>query len=111
VAVPCVLLPESWQLVHPPNKEVIKNLSLSYYYGAKIGVLGPNGSGKSTLLRIMANVDTEFTREAKAAQDTTIGYLAQEPRARARRIAYRPARNSMRPLGRAARNSARAKEC
>jgi sulfate-transporting ATPase len=65
--------------VHPPNKEVLKGLSLSFYHGAKIGVLGHNGSGKSTLLRIMAGVDTDFIGEAKAADGTKIGYLRQEP--------------------------------
>jgi ATP-binding cassette ChvD family protein len=65
--------------VHPPNKEVLKGLWLSFYPGAKIGVLGLNGSGKSTLLRIMAGVDTEFLGEAKPAEGTRIGYLPQEP--------------------------------
>ena len=65
--------------VHPPNKEVLKGLWLSFLPGAKIGVLGPNGSGKSTLLRIMAGVDTEYGGEAKPADGTRIGYLAQEP--------------------------------
>ncbi len=66
--------------VHPPNKEVLKGLWLSFYPGAKIGVLGTNGSGKSTLLRIMAGVDTEFAGEAKPADGTRIGYLPQEPK-------------------------------
>jgi ATP-binding cassette ChvD family protein len=65
--------------VHPPKKEVIKNLNLSFFHGAKIGVLGHNGSGKSTLLRIMAGLDTEFLGEAKAAEGTKIGFLQQEP--------------------------------
>ncbi len=65
--------------VHPPNKEVLKGIYLSFYPGAKIGVLGANGSGKSTLLRIMAGVDTDFFGEAKAADGTKIGYLPQEP--------------------------------
>ncbi len=65
--------------VHPPNKEVIKNLSLSFLPGAKIGVLGHNGTGKSTLLRIMAGIDTEFLGEAKAADGLKIGFLPQEP--------------------------------
>jgi ATP-binding cassette ChvD family protein len=65
--------------VHPPAKEVIKNLSLSFYHGAKIGVLGHNGAGKSTLLRIMAGVDNDFIGDAKAADGTRIGYLRQEP--------------------------------
>jgi energy-dependent translational throttle protein EttA len=66
--------------VHPPNKEVLKGLWLSFYPGAKIGVLGVNGSGKSTLLRIMAGVDKEYAGEAKPADGVRIGYLAQEPR-------------------------------
>ena len=65
--------------VHPPNKEVLKSLSLSFMHGAKIGVLGHNGSGKSSLLRIMAGVDTEHLGEARAADGTRIGYLRQEP--------------------------------
>jgi len=65
--------------VHPPNKEVLKGLWLSFFPGAKIGVLGANGSGKSTLLRIMAGVDKEFFGEAKPLDGTRIGYLAQEP--------------------------------
>ncbi|EYF08212.1 energy-dependent translational throttle protein EttA [Chondromyces apiculatus] len=65
--------------VHPPNKEVLKGLWLSFYPGAKIGVLGSNGSGKSTLLRIMAGVDKDFLGEAKAAEGTRIGFLQQEP--------------------------------
>ncbi|WP_437782346.1 energy-dependent translational throttle protein EttA [Sorangium sp. So ce1097] len=65
--------------VHPPNKEVLKGLWLSFYPGAKIGVLGANGAGKSTLLRIMAGVDKEYLGEAKPADGIRIGYLAQEP--------------------------------
>jgi ATP-binding cassette ChvD family protein len=66
--------------VHPPAKEVLKGMWLSFYPGAKIGVLGVNGSGKSTLLRIMAGVDTDYMGEAKAADGVRIGYLAQEPK-------------------------------
>jgi sulfate-transporting ATPase len=65
--------------VHPPNKEVLKNLTLAFLPGAKIGVLGHNGTGKSTLLRIMAGVDQEFLGEAKAADGIRIGFLPQEP--------------------------------
>ncbi|HVV16092.1 MAG TPA: energy-dependent translational throttle protein EttA [Polyangia bacterium] len=65
--------------VHPPNKEVLKGIFLSFYPGAKIGVLGGNGAGKSTLLRIMAGVDKDFFGEAKPADGTRIGYLSQEP--------------------------------
>jgi len=62
------------------KKPVIKDISLSYFYGAKIGVLGLNGSGKSSLLRIMAGVDKEFNGQAVLSQGYTVGYLEQEPR-------------------------------
>ena len=61
------------------KKAVLKDISLSYFYGAKIGVLGLNGSGKSTLLRIMAGVDTEFEGEVVLAPGHTVGFLEQEP--------------------------------
>jgi len=63
----------------PGGKEVLKNVSLSFLPGAKIGVLGLNGSGKSTLLKIMAGIETEFQGEAWAADGIKVGYLAQEP--------------------------------
>lgn len=66
--------------VYPPNRYVLKDIYLSYFYGAKIGVLGLNGSGKSSLLRIMAGVDTEFLGEAFPAKKMKVGYLEQEPR-------------------------------
>jgi len=65
--------------VVPPRREILKGIWLSFFPGAKIGVVGPNGSGKSTLLRIMAGVDADFQGEAWAAKGTRIGYLAQEP--------------------------------
>ena len=65
--------------VHPPDKEVLKDVTLAYLRGAKIGVLGPNGSGKSTLLRIMAGVDAEFRGDADLADGATVGLLEQEP--------------------------------
>src|SRR6478609_605642 len=65
--------------VHPPDKEVLKDITLAYFPGAKIGVLGPNGSGKSTLLRIMAGVDTEFRGDAQLAPGASVGLLEQEP--------------------------------
>jgi energy-dependent translational throttle protein EttA len=64
---------------HPPDKQVLKDISLSFLPGAKIGVLGLNGSGKSTLLRIMAGRDTEFRGEAQLAPGATVGLLEQEP--------------------------------
>jgi sulfate-transporting ATPase len=65
--------------VVPPKREILKDISLSFFPGAKIGVLGLNGSGKSTLLRIMAGVDTEFNGEARPQAGIKIGYLPQEP--------------------------------
>ena len=61
------------------KKPVIKDISLSYFYGAKIGVLGLNGSGKSSLLRIMAGVDKEFNGQAVLSPGYTVGFLEQEP--------------------------------
>ncbi len=63
----------------PPKREILKNISLSFFPGAKIGVLGLNGSGKSSLLRIMAGVDKEFDGEARPSSELTVGYLPQEP--------------------------------
>ena len=64
---------------YPPSKEVLKDISLSFYYGAKIGIIGQNGAGKSTLLRIMAGIDKEFQGEAWIEPGRTAGYLPQEP--------------------------------
>ena len=61
------------------GKPIIKDISLSYFYGAKIGVLGLNGSGKSTLLRIMAGVDKEFNGETMLSDGYSVGFLEQEP--------------------------------
>jgi ATP-binding cassette ChvD family protein len=66
--------------VVPPKREILKGIWLSFFFGAKIGVLGPNGSGKSTLLRIMAGEDREFLGEAFPARGIRVGYLPQEPR-------------------------------
>jgi sulfate-transporting ATPase len=65
--------------VHPPNRQVLKDISLGFYYGAKIGVLGLNGSGKSTLLRIIAGVDTGYVGELAVSKGYTIGFLEQDP--------------------------------
>jgi sulfate-transporting ATPase len=64
----------------PPKRQILKDISLSFFPGAKIGILGLNGAGKSTILRIMAGVDTEFDGEAKPMANLTIGYLEQEPK-------------------------------
>ena len=65
--------------VVPPNKQILKDIYLNFFPGAKIGVLGYNGAGKSTLLKIMAGTDTEIMGEARPQPDLKIGYLAQEP--------------------------------
>jgi energy-dependent translational throttle protein EttA len=64
---------------HPPDKEVLKDITLAFYPGAKIGVLGPNGAGKSSLLRIMAGVDDGYTGEARLTPGFSVGMLEQEP--------------------------------
>jgi energy-dependent translational throttle protein EttA len=66
--------------VYPPRKTVLKDIFLSFYYGAKIGIIGVNGSGKSTVMKIMAGLDTEFQGEAWIESGRTVGYLPQEPR-------------------------------
>jgi sulfate-transporting ATPase len=65
--------------IYPGGREVLKDISLSFFPGAKIGVIGPNGAGKSTLLKIMAQIDKEYNGEAWAADGATVGYLPQEP--------------------------------
>jgi ATP-binding cassette ChvD family protein len=65
--------------VHKPNRQVLKDIYLSFFYGAKIGVLGLNGAGKSTLLRIIAGVDTDYSGEIQSQKGITFGYLPQEP--------------------------------
>jgi ATP-binding cassette ChvD family protein len=65
--------------IHPPHRQVLKDISLSFFYGAKIGVIGLNGSGKSSLLRIIAGIDKEHIGEVLPSRDYTIGFLEQEP--------------------------------
>ena len=64
---------------YPPDRTVLENISLSFYPGAKIGVLGANGAGKSSLLKIMAGLDDGYQGEARLTPGFTVGYLAQEP--------------------------------
>ena len=66
--------------VHPPKNQVLRDISLGFYYGAKIGVLGLNGSGKSTLLRIMAGVDQDYVGEIAMSKGYSVGFLEQEPK-------------------------------
>src|SRR5512135_3194865 len=65
--------------IHPPNKQVLRDISLGFYYGAKIGVLGLNGAGKTTLLRIMAGLDPNYVGEIAMSKGYTVGLLEQEP--------------------------------
>src|SRR5438067_1701075 len=65
---------------YPPNKQVLRDIYLSFYYGAKIGVLGLNGAGKSTLLKIMAGEEKNFNGEARPGDGISVGYLHQEPK-------------------------------
>jgi len=65
--------------IYPPNRQVLRDISLGFFYGAKIGVLGLNGSGKSTLLRIMAGVDADYLGEIAMSKGYTVGFLEQEP--------------------------------
>ena len=66
--------------IHPPKNQVLKDIYLSFYYGAKIGVLGLNGSGKSTLLKMIAGVDKEYLGEITISKGYTVGLLEQEPK-------------------------------
>src|SRR5262252_2307267 len=79
MAPQCIFTMKDLRRSHPPNKEVLKGIYLSFFPGAKIGVIGSNGSGKSTLLRIMAGVDKDFFGEAKPADGISIGFVPQEP--------------------------------
>ena len=65
--------------IYPPQKQVLKNIYLSFFYGAKIGVIGLNGSGKSSVLKIIAGLDKSYQGEVVFAPGYTVGYLAQEP--------------------------------
>jgi len=65
--------------VYPPSKQVLKNIYLSFFYGAKIGIIGLNGSGKSSLLKIIAGVDKDFHGDLSFSQGYSVGYLEQEP--------------------------------
>lgn len=66
--------------VYPPKKQVLRDISLSFFYGAKIGVLGLNGSGKSSLLRIIAGVDKDYNGDVNASKGVSFGYLEQDPK-------------------------------
>ena len=84
--------------IHPPNKQVLRDISLGFYYGAKIGVLGLNGAGKSTLLRIMAGVDTDYVGEIAISKGYTTGLLDQEPRLDETKTVIEVVREAVQPI-------------
>ncbi len=84
--------------IHRPKKQVLKDIHLGFYYGAKIGVLGLNGAGKSSLLRIIAGVDTEYTGEVHLSKGYTIGYLEQEPKLEAGKTVRQIVEQGVQPL-------------
>jgi len=84
--------------IHPPNKQVLRDISLGFYYGAKIGVLGLNGAGKSTLLRIMAGLDTDYVGEIAQSKGYTTGLLEQEPRLDEGKTVIEVVREAVQPI-------------
>jgi ATP-binding cassette ChvD family protein len=84
--------------IHPPNKQVLRDISLGFYYGAKIGVLGLNGAGKSTLLRIMAGLDTDYVGEIAISKGYTTGLLDQEPRLDESKTVIEVVREAVQPI-------------
>ena len=80
------------------TKVVLKNIGISYYYGAKIGVIGPNGSGKSSLFKILAGIDTEFTGETSLAPGYTVGYLEQEPQLESGKTVIEIVKEGVKPI-------------
>ena len=84
--------------IHPPNKQVLRDISLGFYYGAKIGVLGLNGAGKSTLLRIMAGVDKDYVGEIAVSKGYTTGLLEQEPRLDESKTVIEVVREAVQPI-------------
>ncbi len=83
---------------HPPHRQVLKDISLSFYYGAKIGVIGLNGSGKSSLLKIIAGVDKDFQGEVIPARDYSLGFLEQEPQLDAEKTVKQVISESVQPV-------------
>jgi energy-dependent translational throttle protein EttA len=84
--------------IHPPNKQVLRDISLGFYYGAKIGVLGLNGAGKSTLLRIMAGIDKDYVGEIAMSKGYTVGLLEQEPRLDDSKTVIEVVREAVQPI-------------
>ena len=84
--------------IHPPNKQVLRDISLGFYYGAKIGVLGLNGAGKSTLLRIMAGKDTDYIGEIAMSKGYSVGLLDQEPQLDPAKTVIEVIREAVQPI-------------
>src|SRR5512143_1484903 len=84
--------------IHPPNKQVLRDISLGFYYGAKIGVLGLNGAGKSTLLRIMAGIDKDYVGEIAMSKGYSVGLLEQEPRLAESKTVIEVVREAVQPI-------------
>jgi ATP-binding cassette ChvD family protein len=84
--------------IHPPNKQVLRDISLGFYYGAKIGVLGLNGAGKSTLLRIMAGLDENYVGEIAKSKGYTVGMLEQEPKLDESKTVIEVVREAVQPI-------------
>ncbi len=84
--------------IYPPNKQVLRDISLGFFYGAKIGVLGLNGSGKSTLLRIMAGIDPDYVGEVALSKGYTVGLLEQEPQLDAEKTVKEVVEEAARPI-------------
>src|SRR5512139_1884740 len=84
--------------IHPPNKQVLRDISLGFYYGAKIGVLGLNGAGKSTLLRIMAGEDKDYVGEIAMSKGYSVGMLEQEPRLDESKTVIEVVREAVQPI-------------
>ncbi|MGC1377875.1 MAG: energy-dependent translational throttle protein EttA [Anaerolineales bacterium] len=84
--------------IHPPNKQVLRDISLGFYYGAKIGVLGLNGAGKSTLLRIMAGIDENYIGEISRSKGYTVGLLEQEPKLDDSKTVIEVVREAVKPI-------------
>ena len=82
----------------PPNKQILRDISLGFYYGAKIGVLGLNGAGKSTLLRIMAGVDKDYVGEISMSKGYTVGLLEQEPKLDESKTVIEVIRGALQPI-------------
>ena len=84
--------------IYPPNKQVLRDISLGFYYGAKIGVLGLNGAGKSTLLRIMAGVDNDYVGEIAISKGYSVGLLEQEPHLDDSKTVIEVVREAVKPI-------------